>query len=276
MKKSVLFAAVIAALCAVSCESEIIFNDPLEYQAGIWTGNIQTSDPFADCYAYFDSIFRSWDEYDDYKVDATGKTQEEWYENGDRNANKYIAIARMKADINMNALTSAINTKDLGAGSYGRSGMYFFFSRNMRNSSEEYLAKVDYPEISYIGGHRKTTDAAALSALAPASNDDTVTVKYFPGLDNGASVSFNHFKLCTPDKSYYSGDPIITDVKVVLNSDTLIKIAYNCTGSTVDNLTYTYGTDWYLLTFMDLNMPEDTISNYFAAYTPIRLENNPK
>lgn len=262
-----------AAACLVSCDEVFLYDSDIEYETGIHAGN-ESFDPSSECFHYFDSVFSSWSNYRVYQIRAHGGTILDWYADADSKAKKYFAEARANADSQIESLNSEVSTMDLGGGYYSRQNIYYFFGRDFHNPVD----KRDYPDFEYDGGDRYMTDTIYLRATAAGSSvRDTISYNFFPQpkTDNIQAV-FNHFKLCAPDGTYYQGS-LIGSIDVFLNEKTenfSIAVEYSCSQQLLESLVGSYGTDWYLLTFMKVacNDPEPfSFPHFFTAKTPVRL-----
>lgn len=275
--KKVLFLTVLAtaALGFVSCDDEFAYEDTLVYEYGLYPGYNTGADFGSEAYDFFDSIFTSWENFGKYSVQATGNTLEEWYANGDKQITQLIEDAKSQAQSKYQSLLDIATLQDHGLGNYKRSGMYFFVARDLRKDINDYVAKIDFDDFKYIGGsQRDTTEQIIVSA----TEHDSVTVEY-DGVEAGVFATRNHFKVCTPTGMVYTGNPFITKVSVSYNnvkSKNEIKFEFSCVEDTLQRLVSNYGSDWYILTFLDVTDGTSTpLENEFAAYTPIKLTTNP-
>ncbi len=251
-----------------SCESKMEYSDMLEYTYGIWPGStISSSDGN---FEYFDSVFTSWEYFGTHSVYASGNTLDEWYADGDLQVQRCMADLQSVAQTRYDELVQAATTKDWGGGEYSREGIYFFFTRNMRASQDEYLKKQDYPNFKYSGGNRAETAPITITA----ADLDSVTVECANGFSAGVKASRNHFMVCTANRTIFTGLPFISSVNVAYNDATSkneLTVYFSCTKQTVSKLIELYGSDWYLVTFMDVTDGQTSMKNYFAAQTPIKL-----
>lgn len=275
MKKTLFPAILASALCLMACKEEMPYENSLEYTYGIWPGSRTSAETGGGCFHFIDSVFTSWTDFESCSVHAKGKTADEWYANGDMQVEQLVTDAGNKARDMYKALQDAATLTDLGSGSYSRSGIYFFFDRNLGKDSANCISKIDFDDFTYFGGIRDTTDLIQIYA----TDADSATVAYREDLDADVRATRRQFKVCTPDRRIYTGNPFITKVTVLYNGDESrneIRILFNCTETTLKELVSLYGSDWYLLTFMDLTDGSGTSSDQFAAYTPLQLITKPE
>ena len=271
-KISSLALTAVAAIGLMSCESKMEYSDALEYTYGIWPGSTVISS--GGNFEYFDSVFTSWEYFGTQSVYASGNTLDEWYADGDLHIQRYVTDLQDLAQIRYNELVQAATTKDWGEGEYSRKGIYFFFTRNMRASQDEYIRKQEFQDFKYSGGSRAETAPVTVTA----AEFDSVTVECANDFSAGVKASRNHFLVCTADRTIYTGIPFISTVNVAYNDATSkneITIYFSATAQTVSKLIELYGSDWYLVTFMDVTDGQTSMKNYFAAQTPFTLTVNP-